>query len=126
MLTARLDLHATLHSPSTARHVVDELLTAWGAREYSSDAVLVVSELVANVVDHVGDGANVVVELRLSDQGLRVSVADGSAVRPVVRALAECGPRGRGLRLVGSLAHRWGCDEYEDGKRVWVELRAAS
>jgi anti-sigma regulatory factor (Ser/Thr protein kinase) len=125
ILTARLDLHATVHSPRVARHVVDDLLTAWAARQYSADAALVVSELVTNVVDHVGDGAELAVELSLSDRTLRLSVTDGSAVRPVLRDPAESGPRGRGMRLVSTLAHRWGCDGYADGKRVWVELRAA-
>jgi hypothetical protein len=55
---------------------------------------------------------------------LRLSVADGSAVRPVVRELDRDNPRGRGLRLVQAIADRWGAEDHQGGKRVWLELAA--
>jgi len=122
-LTAHLDLRATMRSPRTARHLVDELLTAWAARRYRDDAALIVSELVTNVVEHVGPDVDLVVELSLSDAALRMSVADGSAVRPVVQELSDHAPRGRGIRLIAALADRWGCEDHAGGKRIWVELR---
>ena len=80
------------------------------------------TELVTNVVDHVGGEAVLTVEVTLSDGWLRVSVADGSAVRPVVRELDSGNPRGRGLRLVQALAAGWGADDHNGGKRVWFDL----
>ena len=62
-------------------------------------------------------------ELSLSDGALRTSVADGSAVRPVTQELSHRAPRGRGIRLVATLADHWGCEDHAGGKRIWVELR---
>jgi len=121
-LTARLELPPVAHTPRAARHVVDALLEAWSAPHDRDDAVLVVNELVSNVVDHVGGEASLVVEVIMSDGWLRVSVADGSAVCPVVQELSGHEPRGRGMQVVAALAARWGCEDHHGGKRVWVEL----
>jgi hypothetical protein len=53
---------------------------------------------------------------------LRLSVADGSAVRPIVRELDHQYPSGPGMRLVEALADRWGVEELHGGTRVWFEL----
>jgi anti-sigma regulatory factor (Ser/Thr protein kinase) len=121
-LTASVDLLPTGQSVPAARHVVLTLLDAWQAPHDRDDAALLVTELVANVVDHVGGEASFTVELQLSDGWLRISVADGSAVRPVVRELDADRPRGRGLRLVQAIADRWGSEDHDGGKRVWLEL----
>jgi hypothetical protein len=73
----------------------------------------------------VGGETSLVVELTVSDGWLRVSVADGSAVRPVVRQLSGHEPRGRGMQVVAALAARWGREDHHGGKRVWVELPPA-
>ena len=119
---ASLDLPPVAHSVSVARHVVLELLRLWRAPQDRDDAALLVTELVTNVVDHVGGEAGLALELELSDGWLRVSVADGSSVRPVVRELDSENPRGRGLRLVRAIADRWGAEDHQGGKRVWLEL----
>jgi hypothetical protein len=74
------------------------------------------------VVDHVGGEASLTLELESSDGWLRIAVADGSSVRPVVRELDKDNPRGRGLRLVQALADRWGAEDHQGGKRIWLEL----
>jgi anti-sigma regulatory factor (Ser/Thr protein kinase) len=121
--SASFELPPTATSVRTARRVVDELLLAWEAPHELEDAALLVTELVANVVDHVGGDATLTVELELSGDWLRIGVVDGSAVMPVVRELSMDEPRGRGLRMVQSIADRWGHEEHRDGKRVWLELR---
>lgn len=121
-LSARIDLPPTAGSVPTARRVVVELLALWGAPHDRDDAGLVVSELVANVVDHVGGDEPFTVELTSSGDSLRISVADGSAIRPVVRELESDSARGRGMRMVERIADRWGAEEHQGGKRVWVEL----
>jgi len=83
----------------------------------------VVTELVSNVIDHVGGDTTLVLELAVSGGWLTISIADGSAVRPVVRELCEDQPRGRGMQLVAGVADRWGCDDQRGGKRVWAQLR---
>jgi hypothetical protein len=120
-VTARFELPPRTASVPVARRLVGELLRSWGAEDHGPDATLLVCELVANVADHVGGDAFFQLELEFSDGWLRVAVADGSAVRPVVRQLEE-GPRGRGMVLVESLADRWGIEDHHGGKRVWFEL----
>ncbi|WP_242658129.1 ATP-binding protein [Klenkia brasiliensis] len=100
------------------------MLTAWGAPHDLGDVELLVSELVANVVDHAGDESVLTVEVSLADTWLRIAVVDGSAIRPVVHELDHTAARGRGMQIVEAVADRWGADEHHGGKRVWVELDA--
>jgi anti-sigma regulatory factor (Ser/Thr protein kinase) len=120
--TAAFDLPPRLASVPAARHLLLELLRVWEVPHDREDAALLVTELVANVVDHVGGEAVLTVGLTLSEDWLRVSVADGSAVRPVIRELDSGNPRGRGLQMVQRIASRWGAEDHDGGKRVWFEL----
>jgi anti-sigma regulatory factor (Ser/Thr protein kinase) len=120
---ATIDLPPTAISVPTSRHLVLELLRAWDAPHDREDAALLVTELVSNVVDHVGGEANLTLELQLSDRWLRIGVVDGSAIRPVVRELSTDRPRGRGMRMIQEIADRWGADDHLGGKRVWFEVR---
>jgi anti-sigma regulatory factor (Ser/Thr protein kinase) len=121
--SASVDLPQTVVSVPAARHIVLELLRAWDVPHDREDAALLVTELVANVVDHVGGEAHLTLELEASDEWLRIAVADGSSVRPIVRELSMDCPRGRGMRMVLAIADRWGADDHHGGKRVWLELR---
>jgi anti-sigma regulatory factor (Ser/Thr protein kinase) len=122
-LSATFDLPPTVAAVPAARHLVLELLRAWESPHALDDAALLVSELVSNVVDHVGGEAELTVEVSLSDAWLRIAVVDGLAIRPVVRELSSDRPRGRGLQLVQALADSWGAEEHGGGKRVWFDLR---
>ncbi|SDF68472.1 Anti-sigma regulatory factor (Ser/Thr protein kinase) [Klenkia brasiliensis] len=122
--TATADLRPTARSVVAARRAVTEMLTAWGAPHDLGDVELLVSELVANVVDHAGDESVLTVEVSLADTWLRIAVVDGSAIRPVVHELDHTAARGRGMQIVEAVADRWGADEHHGGKRVWVELDA--
>jgi anti-sigma regulatory factor (Ser/Thr protein kinase) len=122
-LSASFELPPAAVSIRSVRRLVSELMLVWRAPHEPCDASLLVTELVANVVDHVGGGTTMSVEVLLSGDWLRIGVVDGSPVRPVVRPLDPDQPRGRGLRLVETVADRWGCEEHEGGKRVWFELR---
>ena len=121
---ALFDLPPVVTSVPAARHLTLELLRAWDVPHDREDAALLVTELVSNVVDHVGGEASFTLQLELSDQWLRIGVIDGSSIRPVVRELSMDNPRGRGMRMVQTIADRWGADEHLDGKRVWFELRS--
>jgi anti-sigma regulatory factor (Ser/Thr protein kinase) len=125
-LTASVDLPPVAASVPVARHVVVQLLRAWSAPQDLDDTALLVTELVANVVDHVGGEAHLTLELTLSDAWLRIAVVDGSSVLPVVRELQQGNARGRGLLLVQAIADRWGTDEHDGGKRVWFEVAPAT
>jgi two-component sensor histidine kinase len=99
------------------------LLTAWGVTaELVDDALLVVEELVANVLDHARTRFELIV--RLSGSVLHLAVHDGSPGTPQVRPFDPHADRGRGLQLISTLAARWGCDLDGGGKTVWAELPA--
>ena len=120
---ASFDLPPIPPSIPVARHLVLELLRVWEAPHDRDDAALVVTELVANVIDHVRGEANLTLELALAGDSLRLAVADGSSVRPVVQELSHDRPRGRGLVLVEAVTDRWGVEDHHGGKRIWFELR---
>lgn len=84
------------------------------------------SELIANAflhTEHAEGGDIFELELLCRAEGLRISLADGSSIRPIIAALDHDRPSGRGLRIVRSLAEAWGAEDHLGGKRVWVELR---
>ncbi len=120
--TASIDLPPSQVSVPASRHLLLELLRVWDVPHDRQDAALLVTELVSNVVDHVGGEANLTLEVAVSEDWLRIAVADGSSVRPVVQELSHERPRGRGLRMVQAIADRWGAEDHEGGKRVWFEL----
>jgi len=110
-------------SVGAARRAVDEL-APWLEPELLEDLRLLVSELMANSVEHGPRHAGRAIVLRMSvlDARVRVEVSDGgpgfvaSASPPPVDA-----PAGRGLFLVDQLAARWGVTS-ADGTCVWLEL----
>src|SRR5688500_5010542 len=66
-LTATVDLRPVPASVPVARHLVLDLLGAWRAPHDAGDAALLVTELVANVVDHVAGGPSFTLEVALSE-----------------------------------------------------------
>jgi serine/threonine-protein kinase RsbW len=88
--------------------------------EVLDNARLLVSELVANSVEHVREEGDIELRLALGDGVLRVEVLDaGPSFSPPRRARGS--DRGWGLHFVDRLASRWAIDR--DGRaRVWFEL----
>lgn len=121
-LSATIDLPTASRSVPAARRVVTELLRSWAAERYRDDANLLVSELVSNVVRHVGDTSAMVLEVQLSEPGLRIGVVDASTARPSAREHPTTAVGGHGMRLVAAVADRWGSEWCRGGKRVWFEL----
>lgn len=130
-LHVSLDLPCRAAALPPARAVARGALAAWGRSRVSGDVELVVSELVTNAVLHAADSEVLQLSLVNLTDGVRIVVADGSSITPVVRDLS--GPpgsvdgrsyatSGRGMALVHALATRWGVDPREHGKQVWVEL----
>jgi anti-sigma regulatory factor (Ser/Thr protein kinase) len=82
---------------------------------------LLVSELTANVVKHVGGRASLRI-VRIGDV-IRVEVRDTNPNRtPVERDVNVDSMAGRGLLLVSSLATAWGFDRDDDQKCTWAEI----
>ncbi len=53
---------------------------------------------------------------------LTVEVSDAGGQPPQLRTFGEQDEGGRGMFLVGELAHRWGSRQTKEGKVVWAEL----
>ncbi|MER6469607.1 ATP-binding protein [Streptomyces collinus] len=101
---------------------VPELRHHLGAFDF--DVLLCVTELLTNVLDHLGAGTPVTVRIAGTPYGrTRVEVTDPDArALPVLLAAADTAESGRGLTLIDALAQRWGVDQGPDRKTVWCEL----
>jgi anti-sigma regulatory factor (Ser/Thr protein kinase) len=119
---ASADIPATIRGPTVARGFVAALLNARGLEHLTYQAQLVISELVTNAYQHAPGTDSFELELSATDKHIRISLADGSAIRPTVAELNQDAPRGRGMRIVQNLASRWGADDHHGGKRVWAEI----
>lgn len=94
-----------------------------GDPELIDDAVLVGSELAANAVCHAATERGMTVAwAELPGGGVRISVADGSRIRPRRVPRRSAVERGRGLDVVAALSATWGTRLRADGKVVFAEL----
>ena len=119
-LRATIDLPPIPRSVPAARTVLAQLLSAWAAEPLRENAELLISELVTNVVRHVGGDAAMQVEVQLTEPTLRVTVADTSAVEPA--RLTPSANGGHGMGLLAIVADQWGVRVHPAGKQVWFEL----
>ncbi|MFB7568904.1 ATP-binding protein [Streptomyces sp. NPDC056165] len=105
------------------RRRVREYLGSWGLRDLVDEAQLCVSELVANVITHVGAGTPTTLAVLMNGSSLRIEVhdPDTSALPAVVAADVES-EGGRGMTLVEALTDRWGVQLLADRKVTWCEL----
>jgi anti-sigma regulatory factor (Ser/Thr protein kinase) len=91
--------------------------------ERLAEILLVVSELVTNAYRYGTEpGDSVLVKVLTTDKRVRVEVHDPRRKRPHLRNESGERARGRGLHIIDGLAARWGTDDREFGKAVWVEL----
>lgn len=128
-LVASVVVEGDPRAARTARQFLRRELAGWQVgNELADIAVLCLSELVANAVQHAGTRSEVRVGLHGSTLTLVVRDQGGPAA-DVPEPDADPDPlrmRGRGLQLVGALAHRWGIERDELGNTVWVELDRTS
>ncbi|MDQ1018512.1 ATP-binding protein [Streptomyces afghaniensis] len=115
---------ATLEAATQARRDIALALTTWGMPQLVDPARQIVTELVANAVEHT-DAATIGASItRIGTESARIVVTDTSRTRPSPDKPAADDENGRGLLLVDALAHAWGSELVHGGKRVWAELRA--
>jgi len=91
----------------------------------ADDAVLLVSELATNALEHTmtDNGGQFEVTIYRDESSLLIGVTDnGSDKTPARGALDPESETGRGLRLVELIAHRWGQCGSKHGRTVWFEL----
>lgn len=111
-------LPVTPHAPSAARRL---LITEGLDPDLDHTVCLLTSEVVTNAIRHSGGGENdrIVLAARLTPDFARVEVRDnGPGFDPDVRHDAS----GFGLRMLDTLAARWGVDNDDRGTRVWFEI----
>ncbi len=125
MVSEQLALDAQPESPRSARRFVSERLQQWGYADLVPEAELLTSELVTNVVRHVG--APVTIELVDLGDSVVIAVADPSPDVPTIPPPSPAVTGGRGLAIVEGLAAAWGVVNLpEEGKVVWVRLAPVS
>ena len=119
----QLPLPPSGQAPGLARQAARDALAAWRLEELTETAVLLVSELVTNAIQHARPGGSAIV-LRLETTGnwLRIEVHDPDPGEPTPRPLAGLEESGFGLVLVDAMADKWGVRQTVNGKAVWAEL----
>jgi two-component sensor histidine kinase len=99
-------------------------LAAWGLEDQIDDAMVIVTELVSNAVEHGRLASIRVIVSRPTEGWVRLGVVDRSKSIPMMPTDSNGDQvRGRGLVLVNALTERWGTDLYRWGKQVWGELK---
>jgi anti-sigma regulatory factor (Ser/Thr protein kinase) len=109
-------------SAARARRLLEPLESQIG-RETLDNARLLVTELIANAVEHVREEGELGLDVALRDGTLFVAVTDpGPGFVPAPRRPDAPKDSGWGLHFTDLLAERWGADGSGRG-RVWFELR---
>jgi anti-sigma regulatory factor (Ser/Thr protein kinase) len=121
VVQATLEVAGDLAELAPMRTAVVGLVPAWGAAVDRSVLELLVSEVLANAMEH--GAPPITVLTRWDGNGLRVAVGDASPDVPVHREPSLADAEGRGVWLVDRHASAWGVDCHEGGKTVWFELR---
>ena len=120
--TGSVRLAPTAGAPAAARRFLRQQMRTWALDGLGGLTELLTSELVGNVVVHVGSPMTVRVYHDAST--VRVEIDDDSTEPPVLAQRGALSERGRGLALVNALAADWGTRSADHGKTVWFELDA--
>jgi anti-sigma regulatory factor (Ser/Thr protein kinase) len=123
MPVVELTLPGQSSSVPEARHFVESALSAWAPSDLTWEAAVCVTELAGNCALHAK--TDFTIRLEMSDTALRIEVSDGSRRRPMMRDHGSSATTGRGLRLLQTIASRWGVDINPAGKTVWLTLDVA-
>jgi anti-sigma regulatory factor (Ser/Thr protein kinase) len=128
LLSSCVEIHEHLPkdpgSAACAREVLARLTGHVGERALA-DAKLLVTELVANAVQHVPDNGELSLDVVCDRGRLRVGVGDpGHGFQPQPRRPDSPKDSGWGLHFVDQLSDRWAV-EVDGTSRVWFELKTA-
>ncbi|MFE7755423.1 ATP-binding protein [Streptomyces sp. NPDC057429] len=98
-------------------------LELWGLDAVVHAAQVCVTELVGNVIKHMGAGTPTSLGVLMNGGLLRIEVTDpgGKALPALVRATDEM-QQGRGMCLVNGIADRWGVVLRGNSKVTWCEI----
>ncbi|MER5573548.1 ATP-binding protein [Streptomyces massasporeus] len=105
------------------RRIMRLHLGVWGLQHLVDEAQLCVSELVSNVITHVGPGTPATLAVSMKSKHLRIEVHDpDTRALPTLRDADTDAEEGRGMALVDAVADRWGVLLRPDRKITWCEL----
>jgi hypothetical protein len=121
-LTAECALTDLAGGLAAVRRFTRLTLLAWASDVAVDDALLIVTELATNALQHAG--GRPVLRLSVTATEVRVEVFDDSPAPPVRRPAGADG--GWGLALVERLSSAWGTARHGRGKLVWCALPATS
>jgi anti-sigma regulatory factor (Ser/Thr protein kinase) len=108
---------------SRLRRFLRSHLELWRLSEATDAAQLCVSELVSNVITHVGLGTPAMLAVSMNGRYLRIEVHDpDTRALPALLDAGADSEAGRGVALVDALADRWGVQLFADFKVIWCEL----
>jgi anti-sigma regulatory factor (Ser/Thr protein kinase) len=118
-----LELLATRAAVSGVRRALRDYMGAPCA-----DLQLCASELVTNVVRHLGEGVPLTVRVVCDGARTRLEVTDPDprALPVLCEAVTADAESGRGLALLDALTLRWGVTQGSGSKTVWCELKAVA
>ena len=117
-----IELPAEPASAGRARAFVRQRLRAGRHLALEAQALLCVTELVANVSEHT-ESCLCVVAVRGSGDALMIEVTDGTPELPAMGPVSLQAEHGRGLQIVDALAQEWGVRQGRGRcKSVWVRL----
>ena len=120
MDTVETQLPSSVNAPSLARGFLRTALETWKLDGFGEITELLATELVSNVVVHVG--APMTLRISKRPTWIRVEVEDPSATLPEVRHPEIDDEHGRGVLFVSEFADDWGAESNDHGKTVWFEL----
>lgn len=107
------------------RRVLRIHLKIWGLEELTDAVQLCVSELVANVITHVGAGTPTTLAVSMNGAHLRVEVHDpDTRLLPTLVDATDDAETGRGMALVTATTDRWGVELRDERKVTWCEFAA--
>ncbi|MEV6596954.1 ATP-binding protein [Actinoplanes sp. NPDC051346] len=121
------DLPPELDSAARAREVLERACLDWDLASLRQRALLVMSELVTNAVEHAATDMRLTVSRR--GAGLYMALQDDDPRLPALLPPPPHDPgtpllaRGQGLRLVQTAASAWGARRHRSGKIVWATIR---
>lgn len=105
------------------RRVMALHLRLWGLTELTDVAQLCVTELVTNVLTHVGPGTPTTLAVSMAGTHLRIEIHDPDArALPTLLAATDGDESGRGMAIIDTVTDRWGVILRADSKVTWCEL----
>jgi hypothetical protein len=120
-LTAHADLPVGDHTVRDARTFSLAATAAWECEVSIETLLLLVDELAGAVRERASGEHDLLLTLSAHDgRGIRVTLADGNAVRAAAAAVVEGAPAL--AALLATLAARWGHEPYRGGYSLWFEL----